>query len=325
MPLDAQARQLVTRAAYALRMMRRGAAQPRCDWASDRERGIDLSFTHGDGAQVLSSLACLRARLRFEEGRKAEALDDIVAALTLARHVSQDGTLDSLRAGYAIEQRISETLALSLPRLDGMIKALKKRLDALPPGGSVATATLRMEEKLLSWIVGEVQEAPDRESLLAFLSQLCGSPGESPEKRRARGRAFLEECGDTAKGVLKHAEEMRKGCARMTKKLDLPPDRLAKEWQGEVRKLAGNPVFKLFAPVLRDIRWRRARAEVRRALLVAALAVQVDGPGALKKHPDPLVGGPFAYVAFEGGFELRSRVERRDGKRVTLTVGRRGK
>jgi hypothetical protein len=79
------------------------------------------------------------------------------------------------------------------------------------------------------------------------------------------------------------------------------------------------------------------RADVRRALLSAALAVRLDGKGALKEHPDPIVGGPFEYVAFEGGFQLRSKwkvdekvrsrwkLDERFAKPVTLTVGRRGK
>jgi RNA polymerase sigma factor (sigma-70 family) len=338
MPLDAQARGLVTRAAYALRMMHQGAARRHCDWAIDSERGIEIPYTHGDGAQVLSSLACLRARLRFEEGHHAEAIDDIVAALTLARHVSRDGSLDSLWAGHAIEHRMIQTLALYLPRLDARtIKDLKKRLDALPPGGSVVTATMRMEENLLSWIVGEVTEAKDKESLLAFLSQLCGDKRESTEQRRAKGRAFLEQCGGTGKGVLQFAQDMRASSALLAKKLDLAPDQLEKEWQREVKKRAGNPVFQLFAPVLHNIRCRQARADIRRALLSAALAVQLDGKGALKKHPDPVVGGPFDYVGFKGGFELRSKwkldeklrtkwkLDKRLAEPLALTVGRRGK
>jgi hypothetical protein len=39
----------------------------------------------------------------------------------------------------------------------------------------------------------------------------------------------------------------------------------------------------------------------------AALAVQLEGPDALKNHPDPVAGGSFEEVAFEGDFELRSR------------------
>jgi RNA polymerase sigma factor (sigma-70 family) len=336
MPLDAHAREVVNRSAYALRMMRRGAALPRCDWATDRERGIEIPYTHGEGARVLSALACLRARLRFEEGRDAEAVEDIVSALALARHVSRDGTLDSLWAGDEIEQRMSEALAPFLPRLGApMIKDLKARLDALPAPGSVATATMRMEEDLLSWIVGEVKEAKDEESLLDFFGQLGSGPKE-PEKRRAEGRALLRECGGTAEGALKYAEEMRRSQAALAKTLGLPPDQVDRELEREETKLAGNPVFKLFAPVLHNIRWRQARADVRRSLLSAALAVRLDGREALKNHPDPVVGGPFEYVAFEGGFELRSRFKpdekllakwklTPDDKPLALTAGRRGK
>ena len=87
---------------------------------------------------------------------------------------------------------------------------------------------------------------------------------------------------------------------------------------------AGNPVFKLFFPALAKVRQSQARAEVRRALLSAAFAVQLDGPDALKKHPDPVVDGSFKYERFAGGFELRSKFET-DSRPLALTVGRRGK
>jgi RNA polymerase sigma factor (sigma-70 family) len=325
MPLDTHARELVTKAAYALRMVHGGAARLRCDWTSDWEPGIEISYTHGDGARVLSSLACLRARLQFEEGKSAEAIEDILAAMSLAQHISRDGTLDSLWAGHAIEQRMGEVLALYLPKLDAKkIQELTKRLDALPPSRSAATATMRMEVAMLDWIVGEVKEAKDQESLLAFLSQLCGNKSDPREKNRAKGRGFLAECGGTSQGVLKFAEEMRQCSARLAKRLDLPPEQAAKEFQHEEKKLAGNPVFKVFAPVLRNILRRQAQANVRRALLSTALAIQLNGRDVLKNHPDPVIGGPFDYVAFEGGFELRSK-EKVDDKPVALTVGRRRK
>src|SRR6516164_4709321 len=53
------------------------------------------------------------------------------------------------RANEVRRQRC-ETLGLYLPRLNAKtIKDLKKRLDALPPGGSAVTATTRMAENLL--------------------------------------------------------------------------------------------------------------------------------------------------------------------------------
>jgi hypothetical protein len=51
------------------------------------------------------------------------------------------------------------------------------------------------------------------------------------------------------------------------------------------------------------------------------------GRDALKKHRDPVLGGPFEYTARKGGFELRSKwqLDERLAKPLALTVGRPGK
>jgi hypothetical protein len=337
-PLDAQERKLLSRAQYALDMMQRGAALRRCDWGLGYEEGVETLLPHAKASRVLSALACLRARLRFEEGKSAAALDDAVAALTLSRHVSQNGLLISILVGYSIERRMSEVLALYLPRLNAKtIKGLKKRLDALPPGDRPATAVKLEEKTTLDWLLRKVKGAKDKEALLAFLSRQLAGSNDSPEERRAKGRAFLQQCGGSAKGMLKRIEEVRPSYARMAKKLDLPLDQFVKEWQREQKKQADNALFKLFFSALHKVRWAQAEAELRRALLSAALAVQIEGKGALKKHPDPVAGGSFEYAAFKGGFELRSRwktdekvrarwkLDKRFAQPVTLTAGKRGK
>jgi len=327
MPLDAHAREIVTKTAYALRMLHQGAALPRCDWAIDwEEEGIEALLPYLSPARVLSAVACLRARLRFEEGRKGEAIDDVIAAMTLGRHASMDGSLIAVLVGYNIESRTSEALALFLPRLDAkMIKDLKTHLDALPPGGSQATALLVCEEKTLEWFIRKVKEAKDKETLLAYLTLLGVTEGKDARNPAEKARDFLEKCGGTADGVVKFAEETRPSYALLAKKLALPPDQFEKAFELEAKKQAGNSVFKVFFPAILKCRWAQARADVRRALLSAALAVQLDGRDALKKHPDPVVGGPFEYVAFVGGFELRSKLKQTDDKPVALTVGVRGK
>jgi hypothetical protein len=319
MPLDARAREIAARAAYALQMLHRGAAQPRCAWGiAWDEMGVEVRLPHAEAARVLASLACLRARLRFEEGQNAGALDDVVAAMTLGRHVSQDGVFVLLLTGQAIEHLAIETLARSLPRLDARaIRDLRPRLEALPRGGTPAEALRQEERWALDWFVRKVKDARDRDSLLAVLSRCYDS--------EAKGRAFLEECGGTAAGVLGCAEQTRGCFERMAAKLDQPPDAVEKAFEPEEKKLAGNPVFKVLFPSLVKVRWAQARVEVRRALLSAALAVRLDGRDALKRHPDPVAGGPFEYAAFEGGFELRSRLKGKDDKPVVLTVGRRDK
>jgi hypothetical protein len=330
MPLDAHAREIVTQADYTLLMMHRGAALPQCNWGVGSEEGIAALLPHVQAARVLTALACLRARIRFEDGRNAEAIDDIVAGMTVGRHISQGGLLIPVLVRYVIEQRMSEALALFLPKLNaGMIKDLKTHLDALPRGGSPAKAMTFEDKFTMDWLVREVKEAKEKDSLLAFVGGLCNSP--------ENGRAFLEGCGGTVDGVLKFVEKTRACYALMATKLDLPLDQFEQEYDREVNKQAGNPVFRTLFPDIGRVRWAQARDDVLRTLLSAALAVQLDGPDALKNHPDPVAGVPFEYVPFEGGFELRSRWKIDDkvpsrwqlhedfNKPPVLTVGRRGK
>jgi hypothetical protein len=329
MPLDAHAREMVSKAAYALRMMHSGASLPRCDWAIDwKDEGIEALLPQLSAGRALSSLACLRARLRFQEGRTAEAIDDLVDALTLGRHVSLDGSLIGILVSYAIEGRVSETLALNLTKLDAKtIQDLKSRLGALPQAASPAAGLQTCEENTLDWFARKIKQAKDKESLLAVLGQV-NSEGDNrvaSAKAVERGRAFLQECGGTADGVLKMIEETRPSYPLMAKKLELPPVQFEKEFERETTKQAGNPVFKLFFPALPKMRQSQARADVRRALFAAALDVQLEGRGALKNHPDPVVGGPFDLVAFEGGFELHSKFKPTDDKPWVLIVGQRGK
>ena len=45
---------------------------PRCDWGLGYEEGIELLLPHAQAARTLATLACLRARIRFEDGHNAE-------------------------------------------------------------------------------------------------------------------------------------------------------------------------------------------------------------------------------------------------------------
>jgi hypothetical protein len=321
-PLDGQARALVTKAEYPLRLMHYGAALPHCDWAIDwKEEGVEALLPQLSAARALTSIACLRARMRFTEGRSAEAIEDGLAALTLGRHVSLDGSLIGVLVGYSIEARVNETLAVFLPRLDArLLDDLKRRLDVVPAGNLPALALRQCEENTVDWLISRVKRAKDKEGLVTLLGFL-GESEEKPGGASGKARAFVEACGGSAEGIIKFAEEMRPSYARMAKILDLPPDQFEKEFKLESMKQAKNPVFKMFFPALVKMRESQARAEVRRALLSAALGIARNGRDALKAHPDPIVGGSFEYAPFEGGFELHSKLKGADGKTISLTVG----
>jgi hypothetical protein len=159
--------------------------------------------------------------------------------------------------------------------------------------------------------------------MLTFVTSFSSRRSDTPEQSRQRGREFLERCGGTVDGVLKMAEETRPCYSQTAKMLELPMDQFEKQFAVEAKKLDANPVFKAFFPAVTKLRQSQARADVRRAMLVAALDIQLDGKGALNNHVDPVAGGPFELETFPGGFELRSRFKPADDKPWVLLVGQR--
>lgn len=336
MPLDAHARELVNKSAYALDMLHYGAALPRCNWGVDHEPGIATRLPQAQASRALTAIALLRARLRFADGQPASAVNDLVDCLTLARHISVNGVSIMVLVGYSIETRTGQALGAGLPKLSAdMLEKLRTRLKALPEGGSPVKA-LPFEEKSFDIsFVRPLKEATSKESLEALLSQLFATEGKLSEVRE-RMRLAMEGRNGTVEVMLEHAAEMKAGYLRLTPSLSRSMEECVAAWEQETKLQSANPVFKEFASSLPHMRWRQLQAEVRRALLLAAVTVQLNGRDALGAVPDPVLGGPFEYVAFDGGFELRSKLELGEPLRaklkmldapkpLTLTVGERKK
>ena len=323
-PLDDAARKILTNSEYSLTMLHRAAALPRCDWSiSYKDDGVFALLPHCAAGRVLASLACLRARQRFEAGQTAEAIDDLLSAMTLGRHISVDGSLIAVLVGYNVEARAIETFAQALPTFNPQtIKDVKTRVEALPPFGTEATALLACEKESLDWFIRKVKETKKKEDLLKFLSWV-GISEENDRDTGSRAAEFLKECGGTAEGVTNFAVGTLPSYDKLAKSLSLPLDEFEKEFELESIRQASNPVYKLFFPALAKAHQSGVRADVRRALFLAALAVQLDGQSVLKDNLDPFGGGRFEYAPFKGGFELRSKLNGQDEKPVKLTVGHR--
>jgi hypothetical protein len=84
--LDTRAQEFVNAAEEAMRELHHGAALPQCVWALSVEDGITADTSHRGVARTLTALAVLRARLLFQGGQPTEAVDDLLAAMTLTRH-----------------------------------------------------------------------------------------------------------------------------------------------------------------------------------------------------------------------------------------------
>jgi hypothetical protein len=231
--------------------------------------------------------------------------------------------------GYNIEHRMADALAQYLPKLNAKeIQDVKTRLATLPAAGSAAKSLLLEEKFGLDWLIRIVKDTKDQDKLLAQLAPLFmkEGPGRStPQEQVAKAGEFVKACGGSADGIIRFAEKIRPSYASLASKFDLPPSEFEKEFQNEEKKQAGNPVFELMFPALRKVHQQQSRAHVRRALLSAAIAVQLDGPGAQKNVPDPVIGEPFEYAAFEGGFQLRSKLKGQDNHPLSITIDRGGK
>ncbi len=308
-PKEAQDRLAADQA--ALRALRRGAKTAACDWGLYYEDGPGLLLPYLQKARSLARRACLNARAHFEQRQPAEAIEDILATLTLARHVGSDGTMISLLVQFAIESVAIEAAAPYLTGLDrASLKRLQQGLESLPPGGNVKS-TLRLErEHMLGWLVRQVKAKVGAETLDKILAP---DVAFAELLKRAGGRD----------GILKQLQEVEPYYDEMEKILSLPADEQQAQFALLAKKAETNPFAKMLLPAIDKVLQADAKARTRLALFRAALAVVQGGPERLKDHPDPAGKGPFEHQKLDQGFELKSKLIDARGQRVTLRVGAR--
>ncbi len=313
-PLDGAAAELAAAAEDALREMHHGAAIRQCNWGISAKDGIEADTSHRGVARDLIAVASLRARLRFREGRVAEANDDLVAAITLAHHLSLDGTLTSPLIAYTLEQGPTELLARHLPELRrDDLRRLAARFESMPSGANLADVLLSHERISREILIGEVRLASGRQELLKRLAALPGLKTGAAE--------FLDACGGTGDGIVRKVEQLRTRYLVWAKRFRLPPEHFEETYKAEAAKLSKtNPVFHLLTPSISRVRWAEAYRQTKRALLQAAIAVQRDGIKGLGRHLDPYDGHPFQYIGTQSGFRLQSRLKQSD-KALIISVG----
>jgi hypothetical protein len=326
-PLDDAAQKMVASSSVALKYLHRGAQIGPCTWGLNLDEGWYCFLPHLDRGRDLSNLACLRIRARFEQGHPGEAAEDVADLIAFARHLGSDDFLIALLVQRGTEQAAIDLAAPHLAEMDPLtLKRLARRLDDLPPGGSLAAA-LRMEkEAWLGWFVREVkaiEDLPPAEQQDRLL-RLLGVPDSTPENERQAKevRALLQVAGNpTPRQLLPRIEETADYYDEMIKLTAVPLDQAqarATELRRKVKET--NPVGDYILPRASLLLERAADMQARMALFRAAVAVAQGGPERLKEVPDPFGQGPFEYRALPKGFELKSKLTVK-GQPLTLRVG----
>jgi hypothetical protein len=110
--------------------------------------------------------------------------------------------------------------------------------------------------------------------------------------------------------------------AELAKLADLPWTEFDARYAAFAREAgAANPAAAALLPGMERVVAAKRRADARMVLFRAAVAVAQDGAGRLKDFKDPFGDGPFGYKAFDGGFELTSKLTYK-GEPVSLVAGK---
>jgi hypothetical protein len=308
----------------ALVQLHRGAKYPRCEWGLDYDQGIYMLLQSTQQMSALTKRAGWRARGHFEAGRHQAGVDDIIAALTAARHVGSDPILVSTQVQYAMENRTIEDVAPYLTTIDQAARtSLVSRLQSLPKGSNLQTVVRAEKDLYLGWIIRRLKSIPqdqpeefkkfllvcfDHDDFQTRLAAAAGSP-PSREKVIALLEATLPVYDETAELV---ALSWRDWPARLS------------AFEERIRAArATNPFYEPWMLNLSKIRGREAKNIALWAMFKAALAVADQGEGALKNHPDPYGPSSLEYQPLNPGFQLKSKLDTQTDPPATLTTGQR--
>lgn len=130
-----------------------------CDWGSDLSSGPETLLPYLAPAKAVMVAARLRLTWGLQHDRQADAREDLLASLALARNVSRNGTVIGLLVEIATESIACSTVAENFGQFTPeTLQRLAEGLDALPARGTVAGCI--PAERVLSkdWTLRRIQE-----------------------------------------------------------------------------------------------------------------------------------------------------------------------
>jgi hypothetical protein len=291
-----------------------------CDWGIDWSAGPNTLLPHLARVKATIQMAQLRAIWELQNGRQADARDDLLAAFTLARNGSRDNSLIAVLVQIAGEAIVSSTVAANFGRFSPeTLKELAEGFDAAPPRGTMANAIATVESHCFSdWVEARIsklrKEYPgnDARVLDSFRSvfEYSGDAGQPDTNIWPR---IVAAAGGTSEGFLKLVRGMQPMFSRLAAVTALPqPEYEAqiKLFYADIRK-SSNPLIAAVFPDFEKARVKEFASLTDSAMIRAALEYELHGEAGLQRVNDPYGHGPFQFqrFVFEGvdrGFELKS-------------------
>jgi hypothetical protein len=330
------------------RLVRQAAqATVACDWGLDISPGPGTLMPHLARNKGIAQAARLRAQWALQQGRQAEARDDLLAAFTLGRNCSRDGTLISTLVQIAVENIVCSTVAenfhLFTPET---LKQLADGIEAAPARTTMA-ACLPTEKAFFSdWLLRNVLELQKENrgndaKVMAKVHELIDGMvggGDEQATQAQRDQAQREgwgqltrAAGGTSEGIVKLLRGMEPMYEKAAVVLASPPleyEEQVKQFNAEIEQ-SQNPLVALAFPAIGKARPKELAILAKLAMVRAAVEYKVHGEAGFRSVTDPCGQGPFAYERFvfdgkDRGIELKSAYSGRGFQEVLVFVEKEG-
>ena len=301
-----------------------------CDWGIDFTAGPATLLPHLARTKAVAVATGLRVMWALQEGRQADARDDLLGAFVLARNVARDGTLIPTLVQQAAELIVSYDFAENFGRFSPETLAqVAQGFAAAPALHTVAECVPAERAMIEGWLLRRVRELQaanpgDDAKTMAGIGELFARAGDIRQDlpRMANyGDAGQTEwwqkvnaaAGGTSEGVVRLVQDLGALSQRAAEVTALPPgkskSRLQK-FQAEIEH-SPNPLIAFLSPSWERARLREIKVLVVEAMLRAAIEYKLHGEPGLRTVADPCGQGPFTFqrFSFEGtdrGFQLKS-------------------
>jgi len=327
-PLPARYAAIVAGYDNQFRLVRQAAhSMAPCDWGTDLSAGPATLLPQLAPAKEVMVATRLRLAWDLQHGRQAEACDDLLAAITLARNLPRNGLLISVLVQGALESIASFMVAENFDHFSPQtLQQLAAGLEALPPRGTVAGCI--PAEKALSqdWMLRRIDELQranpgDDAKVMAGIRELFAPVFDVLVQRWLKEKSeeaswwerLVQAAGGTSEGVAKLVRDLEPFNQKLAGVLALPYG----EYQEQMKQLkaeaqqSSNPLLGLGLTFWENSRDKEFKAQVNLAMVRAAFEYKLHGQAAFQSVTDPCGQGPLGFRRFifqgvDRGFELKS-------------------
>ena len=313
-----------------------------CDWGIDMSPGPATLLPGLARNKAIVVTARLRAMWFLQNGRPAEAAQDLVASFTLARNSSRDGTLISVLVQIACENILCAAVAENYFQLSPeTLKQVVDGFDAAPSRGTVAASLSTERAFFHDWLKNKIlelqkQNPGDESKVMASVHDLIigmqgDEGGQNATTQEDFWRRLLTASGGTSSGILDLLRSEEPLYEKAAAVMALPQheyENQMKEFQQEIQQSTDPFMPQMFSA------WEKCRVKefaclVRLAMVRAAAEYKLHGEQGLRNVLDPYSQAPFSFdrIIVDGidrGFELTSAYAGRGNPETLVFVEKDG-